>query len=369
MNLKYILSPCGTSLLTNQAGGDIKLKKLITEHANKKSKADIPADQREQLEELLKSISEKVKLADFKEATQLSAELNGIIKINGSIPQFTKDHYLILATDTWLGEKTAELVEEWLKRNYPSATTELHRHTDLQTEDMDTFQASLSELVGKFYQELPGYSTTGYKIIFNLTGGFKAVQGFLQSIANFYADETVYIFEKSEQLMRIPKLPISLNGKEIIEKKITQFRNLGADLPVDTTEDIPKTLLLELAGESTLSPWGNILWQKHKKSLYQKKLWDSPNQKKIRYADSFKKSVKSLPENRLVMVNEKIDQLNKYLTDKKPLSSLDFKKLHGDAKRPSTHEIDAWSDQDAKRIFGHYEDGVFVLDILDKALH
>jgi hypothetical protein len=35
----------------------------------------------------------------------------------------------------------------------------------------------------------------------------------------------------------------------------------------------------------------------------------------------------------------------------------------------STHEIDAWHDGGAKRIFGHYEGGVFVLDRLDEALH
>jgi hypothetical protein len=30
---------------------------------------------------------------------------------------------------------------------------------------------------------------------------------------------------------------------------------------------------------------------------------------------------------------------------------------------------DAWSDGDAKRLFGHYEDEVFVLDRLGDALH
>ena len=34
-----------------------------------------------------------------------------------------------------------------------------------------------------------------------------------------------------------------------------------------------------------------------------------------------------------------------------------------------THEMDAWADQDAKRIFGHFEEGCFVLDRLAKALH
>lgn len=36
---------------------------------------------------------------------------------------------------------------------------------------------------------------------------------------------------------------------------------------------------------------------------------------------------------------------------------------------PSTHEMDAWADLDAKRIFGHFEGGIFVLDKLEKGLH
>jgi len=52
------------------------------------------------------------------------------------------------------------------------------------------------------------------------------------------------------------------------------------------------------------------------------------------------------------------------------LSSLDFKQLKGDPCPPSTHEIDSWADQNAKRMFGHYNDfNVFVLDKLDRALH
>ena len=48
---------------------------------------------------------------------------------------------------------------------------------------------------------------------------------------------------------------------------------------------------------------------------------------------------------------------------------LDFKQIKGKAMSPSTHEIDAWSDKDAKRIFGHYEGDAFVLDKLNKGLH
>ncbi len=35
---------------------------------------------------------------------------------------------------------------------------------------------------------------------------------------------------------------------------------------------------------------------------------------------------------------------------------------------PSTNEMDAWSDRDAKRIYGHFEEDVFVIDRLYKKL-
>ena len=72
-----------------------------------------------------------------------------------------------------------------------------------------------------------------------------------------------------------------------------------------------------------------------------------------------------------MLVNNRIDQLSKFLEtngEYKP-PSLDFKALKGAGKPPSTHEVDAWNDRDAQRIFGHYESNIFSLDILDVGLH
>jgi hypothetical protein len=35
----------------------------------------------------------------------------------------------------------------------------------------------------------------------------------------------------------------------------------------------------------------------------------------------------------------------------------------------STHECDAWSDGDARRIFAHFDGDILILDALDKGLH
>ena len=364
----YILSPCGTSILTNQTL-DKTERVLIYKHANKRIRSDIPHSERAALEALILNTARKISTANDQAAAKMSAELNGIIQIyRGAIPKNNDIHFL-LSTDTWLGEETANLVKKWLESKNGKFIVQVHRHKDLQTADISAFQLSLSDLIKKLSEEIPGYSETGYKIIFNLTGGFKSVQGFLQSIANFYADETVYIFESSSELMRIPRLPIQMDALPIIKEHLSAFRALALGLPIADTGTIPETLLFKLDGESILSPWGELLWSTSRQALYGKKLLPPPLEM-IRYAKVFMKRVNDLPCDRLALINQRIDQLSKYF--KNPSNnprSLDFKQLKGNSMKPSTHEMDAWADSDAKRIFGHFEGALFVLDTLDKGLH
>ncbi len=366
---KYILSPCGTSLLTNSA--PVEHKSLIFKNANKKSKAEVDEKTRNILENLISEVSEKLRKADNQTAARMSAELNSIIKIYEGRVEGKEDFHLLLSTDTWLGEETARLVRLWLEAR--GMTVDVHRQVDLQTEELTSFQLSLSELIKKFSEEIPNYAQSGYTIIFNLTGGFKGVQGFLQSIAHFYADETVYIFERSSELLRIPRLPIRLDALKVIKDNIILFRQLALKLKPDSDlASLSKIFLFEIDGEITFSPWGELIWEQSKKDLYREQLWPPPTSK-IRYSEEFRRSIAPLEEkekDRLILINERIDQLAVYLHNNQiNPRSLDFKHLKGNKMHPSTHEIDAWSDKDARRIFGHYENETFVLDKLDKALH
>ncbi len=369
INKKYILSPCGTSLLTNQVQSNEE-RKIIFKYANTKNIDEIEEAEKVQLQQLISKISKMLETAETQDASRMSAEINGIVKLyKGLIPQ-NNDFHLLLSTDTWLGEETATLVEQWLKSWNKNIVTEVYRHTDLQTKDLAAFQLSLSELIKKFSEEIPCYSKKGYKIIFNLTGGFKSVQGFLQSIANFFADETVYIFESSSELMKIPRLPIRMDAISIVEDNIDYLRNITINQSTSVPNTIPETLLFSLDGQTILSPWGELIWTSSKSEIYKKTLLASPRPEKIRYGEGFIKTTESLSADRLELINNRIDQLNRYLADTKyNPKSLDFKQLKGNAMKMSTHEINAWSDLDAKRIFGHFEGGVFVLDKLDKGLH
>jgi len=370
--LHYILSPCGTSLLTNNS--DPEIRKIIVKYANAGSSDEISESDLIELKNRIKAVEEIFVNANYEQAACMSAEINGIIKFyGGNLANGANDSHLLLSTDTWLGEQTANLVKLWLANNLSgSAQIRVHRQKDLQTSDLESFQIALSDLVKMMDDEIKDWKKSGYNIIFNLTGGFKAIQGFLQSIANFYADETVYVFERSKELLRIPKLPVTINAESIVRKHLNAFRKLDNNLSVKKDEllGIPGTMLLNIGEDTELSAWGKILFRKSKNKIYGEKLLDSP-EINIIYSQKFIDSVKGLSGERLEMINDKIDQLSKFMKDRKyNPKSLDFKALKGGTNKGSTHELDAWADQDAKRIFCRWnEKNQLILDRLDKGLH
>jgi putative CRISPR-associated protein (TIGR02619 family) len=176
----------------------------------------------------------------------------------------------LLSTDTWLGEEAAKLVAKWLDNH--NLRVEVRRQADLQTSDLAAFQLALSELVHWSEETLPRFHQSGYRVIFNLTGCFKSVQGFLQTLAMFYADEVVYIFETTPELMRIPRLPVRISAEEMIRDHISLFRRLALRLTVTNAEGVPETLLMQLDGQIALSPWGELVWQREGKRLYEQRV-------------------------------------------------------------------------------------------------
>lgn len=363
----FVLSPCGTSLLTNQA--DNAERKLVGKYANTKLPEEISPEDKTKLQFLSERVKEKLVSADLDLASKMSAELNGIIKLYGGQPSNTQDYHLLLCTDTWLGEVTATFVAEWLR--VKGFTVEVKRQVDLQTKDIMSFQIALSDIVSWCEDTVPGYRKSGYKVIFNLTGGFKSVQGFLQTLATFYADETIYIFETAKDLLRIPRLPVEMTAEGTVRQNLEVFRRLSIGLPTSNTSSIPETLLMEVDGRIEFSPWGDLVWKQTKQKIYRDKLHPSPTEK-LSFGSSFERSLKGISAERLILVNERIDQLAKNLETGGQYNppSLDLKLLKGNPYPPSTYEIDAWADLDAKRIFGHYDNKTcFVLDKLDHALH
>lgn len=358
-----ILSPCGISLLLN-FNNQADSRAIINNYANTKTINDVQSEDIKKLEALLSNACNKLNEANLEIVQKLSAELNGIIKFYGGVfVGHAQDIHWLLCTDTWLGHQVATYEQTWLNQQ-GILNVQIYSPSDLQTQDIDAFQTALSDIVKWCEDTIKPYLDT-HHVVFNLTGGFKSVQGFLQTLATFYAHESVYVFETANDLLRIPKLPVKMDLKGVISDKLAVFRKFACGLPVQPLDvsDIPDTLFLKVDGEVALSVWGELAWSQTYRDIYQEKLFPPPSSQ-IKYSDTFEPSLNKIEKARLITLNYRIDQLANYLNSGHNPRSLDFKKLKGNPQPPSTHEIDAWADGGAKRLFGHYDGEVFVLDKL-----
>lgn len=333
------------------------MRGFVTKNANCKDAQALPADEKQALAQLVEQVRIELNDAPLATVSRLSAELNAIIKLYDGQITARQDIHHLLCTDTWLGEQTAELVAHWLRRQ--GITTEIRRQSSLQTESLENFQLALADLVCWCQETLPGYRQSGYRIVFNLTGGFKSVQGFLQTLAMFYADEAIYVFESGKELLRIPRLPLKLDMEGVVREHLAVFRRLGLKFDETVNAVLPETLLITVAGRSTLSAWGELVWEQVKPSVYAERVYPAPSAQ-VQFSDRFMESVKNLSAEHYEQINRCMDQLTLCLEKKQNVQGLDFKQLK-QSQHGSTHELDAWAD---KRIYGHFANGILVLDRL-----
>jgi hypothetical protein len=134
-------------------------------------------------------------------------------------------------------------------------------------------------------EELPGYRSRGYKVVFNLTGGFKSVQGVMSILGMMYADEVVYIFETGTELLRMPRLPIVLNIPGLVGAEPDP--NVEMSVPLlallDKLDSLPLKVVekhgfptpeiffevADLYGGKfvVLMPWGKAVWQRCRENV------------------------------------------------------------------------------------------------------
>ena len=206
---------------------------------------------------------------------RISAELNGIYGIyEGQLPQHSPDLHYLICTDTAQGRQTGKLIKDFLEDR--GFAVKIFIPSQLSTKDTGAFATGTKELI-KWLDDTVSCLRGVYDVIFNLVGGFKGLQGYMQTFGAFYADEIVYIFEGSTDLIRIPRLPIQIDTT-VIQQYRGQFAMMAARAPCSRKEvigvaDIPETLLdtMENRGQIYvgLSAWGELIWNQTKEDLLQ----------------------------------------------------------------------------------------------------
>ncbi len=356
----FVLTACGISLLQNIIPGEQRSR--LNALANRRTH-ELSPEERGLFETWQDAAAQRLKECEHSEAKKLSAELNGLLTWLEENKPGVHDH-LLLVTDTHAGTVVGRLLQQWMRVR--GMSVDVRKITDLATRDLEEFQTALSDLAKTLSDEMPGWRAADYRVIFNLTGGFKSIIGFLQTLGMALADECLYIFETGDQLLRVPRLPVRFAPEESIADHLSTIRRLarGYRLPEEDCEHLPETLLFRSGNEITLSAWGEALWAQLQERMYENALLP-PLSCNIRYSDRFVRQASALDPSLRVQLNRRIDQLSQLL-DKCPgganLGGLNFHPLQGDPKPPSTHEFYVTSGGGARRAFGHYEGNTFVID-------
>ena len=261
---RFILSTVGTSILTNlidrRNPTEANWWNTLRDSANLKLD-ELDPETKKVIDTLAGRALEKLLKDDAATNRRISAELNGIYGIyGGTLPSNSPDQHWLITTDTAQGQKTGELIQDFLTDQ--KFTVSIFTPEGLSTKDTESFTTGTKELIPWLEDTVPGYGR--FHVIFNLVGGFKSLQGYMNTFGAFYADEVVYIFEaQTADLIKIPRLPIQIDDT-VIQNHLVQFALMDAGklYLAHELKGIPETLLefVEDNGETYagLSAWGQF---------------------------------------------------------------------------------------------------------------
>jgi len=287
---KVIISTIGTSLLTNQINRNNPEEKDW--YAYLRDTANLSEDRTpNHVKEVITTLKQRADLqlsgAKIPQIRRASAELNGIYGIyQENLPQGKEDIHFLISTDTTQGKTTAKIIEDFLRKQ-DLLNTSIYTPSGLSTASTEAFSLGIDDLIVWLQDTIPAYKASKYKITFNLVGSFKSLQGYLNTIGMFYADEIIYIFEgEKSDLITIPRLPIAVDINSIQPHTLQlALLDAGVELTISETAEIPEAMLVEIDQKMMLSTWGQLIWNQCKEQLLSGDLLTFP---RLEYLDTFR---------------------------------------------------------------------------------
>lgn len=277
-NRRFVLSTVGISLLTRSTEHDLW---------GYMNESELPDDIRGIIDNAAQTALEKLRSGTTADRRRLSAELNGLYGLYDSqLDLGHTDEHMLLVTDTYVGESAGQVVAGFL-REQGWSTVSHYRPPKLTTARTADFSQGMKSLINWCEEVIPGYRDAGYEVVFNLTGGFKSLQGYLTIVGMFYADRIVYIFETANELLTIPRLPIDLDQSVFREHrvKLALMAEGQALLPRAEVDGIPEGLLEQIDDVVGLSNWGLLAWNRLRAQILRGDLLEFP---RLQYAPTFK---------------------------------------------------------------------------------
>lgn len=361
--MNIIVSTCGTSLLTNNAP---EVHGLLLESANLRE-SELAPNQKLSIDSHLAMRQQELSRANLTQIRKMSAELNGLLSLyNSNLLSAKADMQYLLHTDTYQGEQTAVLIESWL-RSKDVNNLGVIKIEGLNTKTTEDFRRGIARLVRWCDETLSDdESHSRRNIVFNLVGGFKSLQGYMQTLGMFYADETIYIFESGGELIRIPRLPVKF---DVSLQQAETLREIAFEknIPEGRLKDLPEALYMPVdGGRAMLSEWGEFVWRKMKKDFYAAKL-HPPLSGRLRYSQNFAQQFESYNDRQKMELQEHADYVAAFLDTDDSRFNPQSVRFHALENTPYTHEFYPWTGQ-ARRAFCTLRENVLVVERINSHL-
>lgn len=308
---RLVISTVGTSVLINRIDTDIDDNDWYKRLQQTANYNDDEVNQHHQdVQRLIAELQERAETelysGDTERIREASAELNGIYGLyNKKIEEGISDAHLLVATDTAQGRIAAEIVESFLKSK-GLTNTSIHIQPGLSTASSDIFVEGMAKLIPWMQETITDCKNSKYTICFNLVGGFKALQGYFNTIGMFHADEIIYVFEGSNTLITIPRLPVKVDLEKVEPYKVQLAMMAAGEINTSWEEatKVPQDWVLVDGHEMTLSAWGQLIWNQCKEEiLSQKKPLKFP---KLEYKDTFLDDYEKKPVHEKIILQENL---------------------------------------------------------------
>ena len=269
--MKKVITTVGTSVFTNYFDEERNKNIDTTKKPHYKELKNKPFSEWKNFE-TRRNILKPVISNWVKNNKDASAEIKSLKKIGEQLKD-NLDVYL-LASDTILSNVAAEIIKEYFEEDKQITIREIKHIKELQVFNAKDFsQEGLINLISEIETIANNYYEN---VVFNITGGYKAVIPYITIMAQINQCDIYYIFEDTDTLIKIPKTPIRVDYDEIEENY-----DLLKELEENWVENYSKwkdknyariekiTAFIDTAGEiATLSPLGKIFLSKYEQRYF-----------------------------------------------------------------------------------------------------
>ena len=159
--MRFVLSTIGTSSLTNQIRNDdpSEWRRLLRDSANRKTD-ELDSETAAVIDTLADRAFEQLLEDNVQINRRISAELNGIYGIyNGRLPQNNRDQHCLICTDTAQGQKTGELIRDFLADQGFSVS--IYTPERFSAKDTTAFTTGIKELIRWLEENVPWRRESG----------------------------------------------------------------------------------------------------------------------------------------------------------------------------------------------------------------